>query len=221
MNALSPIQRCLLVAALLVPFVYFGAQALAAPYFPDYSILTTSASALGSDLSSRPNILNTGALLTGALALLGSLGLATALPRAGGGRVAAWILGLCVASAGLASLWAGWHPLPSPRHNPGALGVGMFLAPFAALFASWRLRSAKALRIFLITNSALFVVLAATMSGVLRIDLPAYGGLVQKILAATAFLPSAVLAAALLSRSRTEPRYRAIRATPGPGPRDD
>lgn len=44
MDTLSPGWKFLLMAAVLVPVVYFGAQVLAAPYFPNYSILTTSAS---------------------------------------------------------------------------------------------------------------------------------------------------------------------------------
>lgn len=195
MNTLSPSQKFLLAAATLVPVFYFGAQVLAAPFFPNYSILATSASDLGSNLSSRPGILNTGALLTGVSALLGSIGLAISLPRIGTGKLAALLLALCVASAGVASLWAGWHPLPSPQHNPGALGVGMFVAPFAAVWAAWRMHPAKILRIASLLNAAAFVVLAAIMSGVGHIDLSSYGGLIQKMAAVTSFLPSAVIAA--------------------------
>lgn len=201
MDMLSPGRKLLLVAAILVPVVYFGAQVLAAPYFPDYSLLTTSASDLGSDLSSRPGILNTGALLTGVLALLGSVGLAMSLPRIGAGKLAACALALCVASAGLASLWAGGHPLPSPRHDPGALGAGMFVAPFAAVWAAWRLPPAGALRWTLSLNAVAFVALAAIMFGVGDIDLSACGGLMQKLLAVASFSPSAVIAAIAIRRS--------------------
>lgn len=201
MDTLSPGWKCLLVAAILVPVAYFGAQVLAAPYFPNYSILTTSASDLGSDLSSRPGILNSGALLTGMLALLGSAGLAGSLPRIGAGKLAACALALCVASAGLASLWAGWHPLPSPRHDPGALGAGMFVAPFAAVWAAWRLSPTGTLRWALSLNAIAFVALAAVMFGVGAVDLSACRGLVQKLLAVASFLPSAVIAAIAIRRS--------------------
>ncbi len=202
MDTLSPGWKVLLVAAVLVPVVYFGAQVLAAPYFPNYSILTTSASDLGSDLSSRPGILNIGALFTGVLALLGSAGLAGSLPRVGAGKLAARALALCVASAGAASFWAGWHPLPSPRHDPGALGIGMFFAPFAAVWVAWRMSAAGRLRWVLSLNAVAFIVLAAIMFGVGRIDLSACGGLMQKLIAVTSFSPSAVIAAIAIRRSR-------------------
>lgn len=203
-NTLSPVQKSLLIALILVPAAYFGAQILAAPYFPNYSVLTTSASDLGSDRSSRPGILNCGALLTGVLALLGSIGLAASLPRVGVNRLAAFLLAICVASSGLASLWAGWHPLPSPLHNPGALGAGMFVSPFAAVWAAWRLHPARMLRAVLLANAATFVALAAVMSGVVHVDLSRYGGLIQKMLAFTSFVPSAVVAAAAIRRSKRQ-----------------
>ncbi len=145
--------RALLVAAVLVPCAYFGAQLLAAPYFPHYSVLATTASELGSDRSSHPAILNTGAVLTGLLAFAGSAGLAMALPRVGASRLAAFALAFCLASTGLAACWAGWHPLPSPRHDPGMLAVGMFVAPLAAVWASWRLHAYRALRVLLVLDA--------------------------------------------------------------------
>lgn len=204
MRTLSLSQRLLLIAATLVPIVYFGAQALAAPYFPNYSVFTTTASELGSNLSSRPGILNTGALLTGLLALLGSVGLAMSLPRLGAHKIAALLLAVCLASAGLAAFWAGLHPLPDPRHNPGALGAGMFVSPFVALWAAWRMQPAKALRLVLSLNAIAFAVLAAIMSGAAGVDLSAIGGLVQKFLAATSFASGAIVAGAAVWQSHQQ-----------------
>ena len=202
MRTLPSGQKLLLTAAALVPIVYFGAQALAAPYFPNYSVFTTTASELGSNLSSRPSILNTGALLTGLLALLGSVGLAMSLPRLGADKIAAFLLAICLASAGLAALWAGLHPLPDPRHNPGALGAGMFASPFVALWAAWRMQSATLLRLVLSLNAIAFAVLAAIMSGAAGVDLSTIGGLVQKLLAATSFGSGAIVAGAAVWQSR-------------------
>jgi hypothetical membrane protein len=191
-------MRLLLVAALLVPCVYFGAQLLAAPYFPHYSVLTTTASELGSDRSSRPAILNTGAVLTGLLAFAGSAGLAMALPRAGASRLAAFALAFCLASAGLAACWAGWHPLPSPRHDPGVLAIGMFIAPPVAVWATWRLRSHRALRAVLTLNALAFLVLVAAAFGMAGLHPLPYGGLAQKLLAALSFAPGTLIAGTLL-----------------------
>jgi hypothetical membrane protein len=190
----------LLVAAVLVPFAYFGAQVAAAPYFPGYDALYTSASALGSDLSTRPGILNTGAVLTGVLALLGSIGFAFALPRAGTGRPAAFALALCLASAGLAAIWAGLHPQPSPRHDPGMLAFGMFVAPFVAAWAVWHKSWPRALRVLLLLDAAAFLLLLVAMSGVAGLHVPPYPGLVQKLLAGLSFLPATAVAAVALRR---------------------
>ena len=195
------LQKMLLTAAFLVPFTYFGAQALAAPYFPNYSVFTTSASDLGSNLSSRPGILNLGALLTGILCFLGSAGLAISLPRLGSSKVAAFLFALSLASAGLAALWAGLHPLPHPQHDPGALGFGMFIAPFAAVCTAWRMKNSQIICFLLILNAVAFIVMGAIMSGAINIDLAAFGGLIQKLLAASSFMPSSILAGIALMRS--------------------
>lgn len=202
MHTPSPKQKILLTAAFLVPFIYFGAQFLAAPYFPNFSVFTTSASDLGSNLSSRPSILNIGALLTGIFSFLGSAGLARSLPRLGASKAAAFLLALSLASAGLAALWASLHPLPHPQHNPGALGFGMFLAPFAAVWTAWRMENIELIRYSLVLNVVAFIALGAIMSGASNIDLAAFGGLIQKLLAASSFLPSSVLAGIALMRSR-------------------
>ncbi|MDC0748627.1 hypothetical protein [Polyangium mundeleinium] len=194
MATLSTRPTFLLIAAVLVPIVYFGAQAVAAPYFPNYSIYTTSASALGSDLSSRPGILNTGAFLTGALASLGSIGFAASLPRLGVSKIASYLLALFLLSAGLASFWASLHPLPDPHHNPGALGIGLFLMPFIATWVAWRLLVPRAVRAFLLLNAVAFVACGVVMSGATSVDLSAVGGLVQKLIAATAWVSTAVVA---------------------------
>lgn len=190
--------RVSLWAGSAVPFLYFGAQALAAPFFPDFSVLAHTASQLGSDLSSRPAVLNAGAALTGAAALAASFGLFGVLRQKGVWAVLALLVAACSVSMGLASLWAASHPLPDPRHNPGALGVGMFAAPFLVLAASLRLRNAAPLRWYLAMNVAAFFVVAAIYSGVIPMDLRLYGGGVQRFGALVMFAPMSVLCIWLL-----------------------
>lgn len=202
MHSSSSKQKVLLAAAFFVPFTYFGAQLLAAPYFPNYSVFTTSASDLGSNLSSQPSILNIGALLTGVLAFLGSVGLAMSLPRLGASKAATFFLALSLASIGLAALWAGLHPLPAPQHDPGALGFGMFLSPFVAAWAAWRIENIRIIRFSLALNALGFIALGTIMSGATNVDLASFGGLIQKLLAASSFFPSSVLACIALMRSR-------------------
>src|SRR5215469_6143537 len=87
-----------------VPLLYYGIQLVAAPFFPDFSVLGTTASELGSDRSARPWILNSGAILTGIAAVVGSIGLLRALRRLGAHPIVGWLTLVVVAGTGLSSL---------------------------------------------------------------------------------------------------------------------
>jgi hypothetical membrane protein len=194
--------RWALWAAALVPVAYFGAQIVAAPFYPNYSLFTVSASDLGSPNSSQPWILNAGAMLTGALSIIGAWALGVALPKHGVHRVVAWLVAACAVSTGLASIWAGTFPLPDPRHNPGAIGAGMFVMPFVCALAAWQFKGLRVLRVLLILNVVAFFVLAAFLSGAVSdmtgVDVRGFGGLLQKLIAVVSFVPSGLLAMAAL-----------------------
>jgi hypothetical protein len=196
--------RLSLIAGAAVPIFYFGAQALAAPFFPGFSVLVHSASVLGSDLSSRPAILNGGAALTGTAALLAAYGLFRALRGQGVWLVLVALVAACSVSIGLASLWAASHPLPDPRHSSGALGVGAFGAPFVVLLSSLRLRNAAGLKWYLIGNLAAFLMIAAVHAGLIPLDLRLYGGAVQRLGALVTFVPTAALCVWLLRSGRSD-----------------
>jgi hypothetical membrane protein len=191
--------RLSLLAGAAVPILYFGAQALAAPFFPHFSIFVHSASMLGSDLSTRPGILNGGAALTGVAAVMASYGLFRGLRGQGVWLVLAALVAACSVSMGLASLWASTHPLPDPRHSSGALGAGVFAIPVLVLVTSFRLRNATGLKWYLVANLLLFGLVAALFAGLFPIDLRLYGGAVQRLGALVMFVPIAVLCVWLLS----------------------
>jgi hypothetical protein len=195
---MQPGIRISLLSGASVPVFYFGAQALAAPFLPNFSFLTHTASQLGSDLSSQPMILNCGAALTGAAAILASPGLFRALRDQKVWPILAALIAACSVSMGLAALWAATHPMPDPRHNPGVLGAGMFAAPFLALLASFALPLATGLRWYLIFNSLVFFVVASLYAGLIPVDLRLYGGAVQRLGALVMFLPVSVLSIWLL-----------------------
>jgi len=67
----------------LVPFAYYGIQAAAAPYFPGFSFVGTTASELGSDLSRRPAVFNAGIMAMGAATLVAAAGFFFGLRRIG------------------------------------------------------------------------------------------------------------------------------------------
>lgn len=195
---MSPIrtttQRFSLWCGVLVPLVYFGAQLVAAPFYPDYSFLVNSASQLGSDASTFPALLNGGAILSGVLGLLSAYGIGTGLRASGAKPLFAWLCAACGVSVGAAAIWAGLHPMPDPLHNPGAIGIGMFIGPLALLAAFWTVRDGRAMRGYLWLTLLMFAALAPAMSGITPVDLNRYGGLMQRIAALVLYLPSAVAA---------------------------
>lgn len=184
-----------------VPFLYFGAQLIAAPFYPGYSFLRQPASMLGSDLSTCPAILNVGAIITGVITLIASLGFLHALRFIGTPPVIAWLTCLALLSSGLASIWAGVFHMPDPRHNSGPLGVGTFLLPILFVAAVWKLNEARAIRLYLVVNLLLMVALVPIMSGAAGIDMLNYGGLLQRIAALTLFPPIGVVAFFLLRKT--------------------
>jgi hypothetical membrane protein len=197
-------SRFALACGVAVPLLYFGAQLAAAPFFPGFSILRHSASMLGSDLSARPAILNTGAMLTGLFTLVSAFGFARGLRVAGVHRVIVWLTVIALMSHGLASLWAGTFPLPDRRHNPGPLSLGMFALPVLFVIGSLRMRHARGLRIYLIANLIFFIAMIPVMAGMTGIDRASYGGLLQRIGALALFVPIGVVAWHLRQRLARE-----------------
>ena len=110
------ITRYALCAGVAVPFFYYGSQAAAAPFFPGFSFLGTTASELGSDLSRHPVYSTTGPSCRGSPPRrLGRL--RRRLRGLGVHPLLAWLTSLAVALGGCGSLWAGYYPLPDPRHG--------------------------------------------------------------------------------------------------------
>src|SRR5690349_18559119 len=99
-----------------VPIIYYGVQALAAPFLPGFSILRTTASELGSERSECALIFNAGIMIQGAASLAASVGFFRALRRLGGNPALAAVTSAAVAMSGVQHLWAGYFPLPDPRH---------------------------------------------------------------------------------------------------------
>ncbi len=182
-----------------VPLLYFGVQIAAAPFYPGYSFLSQVASELGSDRSTFPALFNAGAITTGVAALLASPGFLRALRRLGTVPVLAWLTSMSLASTGLAGIWAGSFPLPDPRHNPGLLGIGVFLLPLLFAAALWK--RGEPMKSYLLVNAVLFIVLIPIMSGMAGLDTRGYQGLLQRIGATVFYLPIGVVAWFLFRRA--------------------
>ena len=177
-----------LLIGIAVPFLYFGAQLAAIPFYPDYDIVKQSASELGSDRSNRPAVLNAGAATTGLAIILSSYGFLRRVPSP---RFLAWLLFAALLSAGAAGLWAANFPLPDPRHNPRAIGFGAFLLPALFAVTMWKTR----LRAYVIINFALFLALIPVMAGVTSLPIDDFRGALQRVAAAVLYVPIGVCAA--------------------------
>ncbi len=187
-------KRIALWFGVAVPILYYGTQFAAMPFYPGYRILRQVASELGSNQSTNPTVFNAGAVATGIAALIAAFGFLHAL---GTRRVLSWLVFLAMLSNGAAGIWAGMHPLPDPRHNPGAIGAGMFALPFLFLFVAWRTGS-RFLKGYTIANAILFLILMPVMSGATAFSLDEYRGILQRVAALVMYVPIGVVAAVLL-----------------------
>lgn len=183
-----------------VPFLYFGTQLVAAPFFTGYSFLSMPASLLGSDQATYPEIFNAGAIITGIATLIASVGFLRALQHLNANRILVWLTTIAIALNGLGSLWAGFIPLPDPRHGSNPFSLGIFLLPALLAITLWKRNDARALKIYLVITNLLFVALIPVMSGIAGIDTRAYQGLLQRIVALVFFPPIGVGAYFLAKR---------------------
>ncbi len=177
---------------IVVPILYFGTQLLAAPFFPDYSFLSMEASLLGSDMAIYPAIFNIGAITTGIVTIIASVGFLLALQHLGTNSYLALLTSLAVLLNGFGSLWAGFFPMPDPRHGSNPFAVGIFLFPILLTFSLWNRSNARPIKIYLIITNLLFIALIPIMSGVSGINTQGYQGLLQRIAVLVFFVPISV-----------------------------
>jgi len=210
---MSTATRVGLAAGIATPFLYFGTQLVAAPFYPGYSFLSQVASELGSDRAASPTVFNVGVFLTGIATLLAAFGIGRALRTAGIRPAWVWVVALALISCGAGSINAGFFHLPNPRHNPGLLGAGMFVLPLVLPLATWKLPHARGLNVYLVGNIVYIAVLAPVMGGAFGLDTHAYQGLLQRLFALTLFLPIGIVSWFLL-RASISPDERAANAIP-------
>jgi hypothetical membrane protein len=196
---MNPNLERALKLGIAVPIMYFGLQLIAMPFYSGYSLLANAASDLGSPGSSVPAVFNLGAIVSGLLTAWSAYGFARAFQQLSITASLAWPASLAVALTGLSSVWAGSFPLPDPRHAQNPMVIGLFLMPFIMAAALWKASSLN-LKIYWLANIFAFGLLAAIMSGTIRVDQDTYGGLLQRILALIAFAPIGVGAVLLLAR---------------------
>jgi hypothetical membrane protein len=182
-------DRTLLIGLILLPVFYFGMQLLLAPAFPRYSLLRDAASVLGADWSPVARWFNFLAVIGGLLGMMGAWGAYRVFVTAGGGLVQAMLLPAILAIVAAGSVWAGIFPMPHRLHAMNPSTPAMFVMPFAALIYTWWAVPLRTLRTPLLVNLAAFLVIMPFMTGLVPIDRDAFGGLLQRLLALTIFLP--------------------------------
>jgi hypothetical membrane protein len=188
-----------------MPVIYFGAQLVAARFYPNYSFAQDTASMLGTATSTQPWIFNLGAVLTGVAGLCGAFGLVHALRKVTW-KALALLVGLCVVANGVLSLKAGMFPMPDPRH--GSWQFLMFptlAAPVLLLISLWR--QSILLRMYLGCNAVALLVMVPLM---MHRAAPVFAeGTMQRLFALTVFVPVGVAGYALVRRLTGPPdRWR-------------
>jgi len=199
-------DRILLAALWLgvaVPFLYYGIQVAAAPFFPGFSVVGNTASELGSNLSQHPSLFNSGIFVQGAVTIIVAVGFLVALLRIGTHPVLAWITASAVALAGVGTLWAGIFPMPDPKHSghPVFL-IGTLLVPVALTVVLWKRSRSWLLKGYFIATLLLLLAMVPIMSGASGLDTHAYRGLTQRVFALTIFPPIGVASFVLVRRLR-------------------
>lgn len=192
-----------LAAGVTVPFVYYGLQVLCAWFDPGYSFVRQAASELGSDRAARPGLFNAGIMLEGVLTLVAAAGFLGATLRLGVRPILAFLASAAVAANGVQTLWAGYFPMPDPRHGGHpAFVVAMILLPVLLTAALWK-GAAPALKGYFVATLLLLLAVFPFMSGVAG-DISNVRGLFQRVFTLTIFPPIAVAAGALIGRLRND-----------------
>lgn len=198
------LTEALLGIGVVVPFLYYGTQLVAAPFYPGYSFVSQVASMLGSSESTRPWVFNSGVMATGVAMLLAAIGYFRAYRRLGVHQILTWATSVALVASGASTLRAGWYPLPDPRHGGHpVLLIPMLMLPFLLTAASWKDRHARSLKVYLIATMVLLAIMVPFMSGMTGLNPRTYGGLFQRIFALTIFPPIAVCAVYLQRRIKT------------------
>jgi hypothetical protein len=213
LNRKAAMHRSHITASLLcaasVPFVYFGVILLGTVFYPNFSMLRDVASALGSDVSTQPQIFNTGIAFVGLLAIGGAAGLYKRLKESRISTFLCILTALSLLSFAAGCFWAAVHPLPDPRHDSWPLSAGQLISPFVAYLSARQIQGARSIRIVCAVLLFVFLAVAGIYSGFIPLDRAAYEGALQRAGALALMAPYSAISWWMLSRpGRLSPHPR-------------
>lgn len=188
-------------AGVSVPCLYFGVQLVAGVPQEGYDFVRDVASELGQPHMRFAWLFNRVVMAQGLVTLVAAFGLWRGL-RADGTR--AWVAalaGLALALNGVQTLWAGWFPMPDPRHGGHPLFVvGMLALPGLLAAVRWR-HAGRGERLYWLASLALLAAVFPFMAGLVPLDRARFDGVLQRTFALAIFPPIGV-ACALIARAR-------------------
>ena len=183
-----------------IPFMYFGIQLLAIPFYPGFNILINSASDLGTAHSLRPWIFNLGAIATGLITFASVYGFYQSLRSSGTNFPLTALVCLSLMCYGTSSLAAGVFPMPHPYHGAGPAQFGIILGPVLFVAAFWKRRRGWVFWCLAACLALFAVVLVLMRPAVTGINTDPIMGLLQRILAVAGFAPRGLAAYDLLKQ---------------------
>jgi hypothetical membrane protein len=180
------ITKLFLLAAAVMPVIFFGTQVAAAPFYPGYSFSQQSVSMLGTHFSRHPWIFNIGETLTGLAALAGAVGLYQVF-RTKTHFLISVLIGFSVACIGIMAIKAGMFPMPDSRHNSwGVLQNFVIITPFFLLMGIWQRGHGWGLRLYLLLSVTVLFLLVPLDSRLGR-------GTLQRLITVGSLLPVGVV----------------------------
>ena len=192
----------LLWGLILAPIFYYIGLIGGGLLWPGYSHVSQYASELGSAASPFPAFFNASTILCGLSALIGGIGLTSALARLSGRKGWAIAAGISISLWGIAVIIAGLFPMPNELHGAYGLAIaGQFTSLFA-LLALRKVEGLNGLKIFLgiifVASLALFAIMMGVAGPLRRANI----GIWQRVNSALGIPYLAVLGWVLLQRLR-------------------
>ncbi len=142
-------RRILLHIGVAAPIFAFVAVLIAVAAYPGFDHARQFLSDLGGAKARFPFIFNFGVALSGAGAMAAGFGFALAVVALGGSRIAAALIAICFALAGVGMIISSYYVYPDPRHLAINLGLGIQIAPVCLIWGLSKVDGMTRLRWFL------------------------------------------------------------------------